>query len=98
MTKKQFILIVFLWALVMALFTVPSRSAEIGIVQTQGSVTCQNAKKDLLAVGSRYIQLKKELEAEVDPSFQLVLKVQINAISLLGGRIIMWRTENCKDT
>ena len=96
MTTKQFTLIVAVWFCVISLlFCTPARS-EPGIVQTTGSVTCESAKRDLLAVGSRYIQLKKELAAEVDPSFQLVIKVQINAISQLGGRIIMWRTENCK--
>lgn len=98
MSHKQFLLILAVWFAVIALiFATPARSADVGIVQVQGNSTCAQSKGDLLAVGSRYLQLQKELEAEKDPHFQLVIKVQMSAVSQLGGKIIMWRNENCKD-
>jgi hypothetical protein len=99
MTKKQFALIVLLWALVMTvIFVTPARSGDVGIIQAQGAPTCQQAKGDLLAVGVRYMQLKKEFEAEQDPHFRVALAAELKALGQLGGKIIMWRTENCKDS
>ena len=99
MTHKQFLMILAIWfAVIVLLFATPARSADVGIVQTTGAPTCAQAKGDLLAVGSRYIQLQKELAEEKDPHFQLVIKVQTSALSQLGGKIIMWRTENCKNS
>ena len=97
MTYKQFALIFAVWLVVTILiFATPARSASSTIVSTQGNPTCTQAKGDLLAVGSRYTQLKKELEAELDPHFQVVLKTEISAVGQLGGKILMWMTENCK--
>ena len=99
MTKKQFALIVLVWVLAMTvIFVTPVRSAEVGLVTTTGTPTCAQASKDFDAVGKRWQQVKSLREVTVDSSMQLALEEELRALIALGGRILMWQSENCRAT
>lgn len=96
MTKKQFALIVAVWAVVMTLlFVTPARSRDVGLVQTAGNPTCQEAKQDLLAVSIRLNHLKDLFQTEEDEHLSLVIKEEAKAVAQLGTKIIMFLKENC---
>ena len=98
MTKKQFALIVAVWAIVMTLiFCTPARSRDVGLVQTQGAPTCEEAKQDLLAVGIRLNHLKDEFQGEKNESLRFVIKEEAQAVANLGRKIVMFMKENCRE-
>ena len=98
MTKKQFALIVALWAVVMGLiFCVPAKSAEVGLIQAQG-VTCEDSIKDLAATTIRIEQLKKMIDGTTNKHALLVLRTEVQPLFQLHKMIRMWREENCRDS
>lgn len=91
-----------MWVLVIALALVtmcasPARSGNVGIVQTTGSPTCQQAQNDLMAVGIRLHHLQDEYLAETNESLRLVIKEEARAVGQLGNRIARWRVEHCRE-
>ena len=97
MTHKQFALIIALWAAVMfTVFCTPARAVEIGQVQTSGSPTCADAKKDRLAASIRLNKLKDEYVAETDTHLRLVIKQEAKAVVELDRVITVWMIENCR--
>ena len=98
MTHKQFLLILAVWFAVIALiFATPARSTEIGLVQTNQQLMCDDSIKDLAAATIRAEQLKTMLDGTTDTHARLVLGVEMKAVLILGKQISMWRVENCKD-
>lgn len=97
MTTKQFTLIIAVWFCVVSLlFCTPARS-EPGLVQTNQTLMCDESIKDLAAVVVRAEQLKDMLDGTTNEHARLVLGTEMRAVLILGRKISMWRTENCRD-
>lgn len=97
MSRKQFTLIFVIWFFVISLlFCSPARAVEIGQVQTSGSPTCADAKKDRLAASIRLNKLKDEYVAETDTHLRLVIKQEAKAVVALDRIITVWMIENCR--
>lgn len=78
------------------LLTCPARSAEIGMVQTTGTVTCDESVEDGIAVVLRVKQLQEMLDKTESKSGKLVVSTEIAALKSLAVRIHYWRNENCR--
>lgn len=97
MPHKQFALIFTVWFCVVSLlFCTPARS-EPGIVHVNQTLMCDDSIKDLAAAVVRAEQLKAMLDGNTNEHAKLVLGVELKAVLILGKKISMWRTENCRD-
>ena len=97
MTYKQLALVL-LVVLTSLFFATQPKTAEVGIVRARDTISCAEAKRDLLAVGSRLTHLRDEYAAETGASFRFIMRVESQAVFTLGQNIRMWISENCKAT
>ena len=98
MTYKQFLLVLALWFAVIALiFATPARGGNVPMVRGPEHQMCDDSIKDLAAAKIRVTQLTEMIDGTTNQHAQLVLKVEREAVAVLGQKIIRWRNENCKD-
>ena len=96
MTPKMFVLIFILWFTTMAFLALPAHGAEVGLVTNEAPITCLQAELDFNATGARWTSVKRLRDASKDPHDNLALDAELKALSSLGGKIMMWKAENCK--
>jgi len=98
MSKKQFLLILLIWSVVMSLiFCTPARSSEVGLISPSFVLTCKQSAEDGVATVKRIDQLKAMIKTIKGQSNVLVLETEIKALKELVIKINWWRNENCRD-
>lgn len=95
---EHFMLWLMIVIAVLILLCGPVKAAEIGIVTNEKAITCERAQKDFDATAQRWRHLHNLLIVTKDPSLRLSLETEKKALIDLGGRILMWQAENCRDS